>query len=240
MAKFHLSASGPMPCKASLRDCPVGGRDIHFDDYAEAVKEYETRMESEHGFGSISGSKPAVDETNVGAIVTDFARIKQIEEGANEFQYGHLTPYLDSEHSVYFKKVDDYYTEVAVLGEDSQPVFATSFDFTQDREAVVERLGFMARFSQADFGVPSTEEQVANVSKLYDVFKAHGGDTNSVDPGTLRRAHYYALRTGVASEMFDRETENVERTRKSGRRSYSTTEQERTFITAVLTDYLKA
>lgn len=42
--KFHITPDGPRPCRATLRECPVGG--VHHDDEASARKQYEAENDS--------------------------------------------------------------------------------------------------------------------------------------------------------------------------------------------------
>lgn len=239
MAKFHLSASGPMICKADYRECPIGG--THYDDYTSASKAFENAMEAEYGaFADVERERFPITEETVGQVITDPAHIKWIAENANEFQGGWATPYLDPEHSVHFKRVDDYYTEVAVLDSDSVPVVSTSFDFTADRNAVVERLAFVARTSDANYGVPATADQIAHAEKLYEAFKANGGD-NTQDVQLISAVSHHAATTGDAASYFDRyaATDNSERLRKSGRKSYSPPQEARDFALAVVASAIR-
>lgn len=42
--KFHITPDGPRPCRATLRDCPVGG--VHHDDEATARAAFEKERDS--------------------------------------------------------------------------------------------------------------------------------------------------------------------------------------------------
>jgi len=44
---YHLTEEGPKPCKASVRECPLGGE--HFDDRRVAQGAYEARLEQHLG-----------------------------------------------------------------------------------------------------------------------------------------------------------------------------------------------
>jgi hypothetical protein len=240
MAKFHISADGPMPCKATVRDCPVGGS--HFDDYTEAAKAFESEMKIQHGYGLDGMSERdrfPIDEDTVGERITDHNHIKWLTDNANERSGGYPTPYLESEHSVVFKRVDDYYTEVAILDEDSTPIIASSFDLTQDREAVVERLAFVARTNTARFGDEVTTEEVAAAEKLYESFKAHGGDSEK-SVNLIVRLQRFSRDHGDPAGYFELNKENEERTRRTGRRSYKPNADEREFALAVVNDARKS
>lgn len=47
MATYHLSAQGPRPCSATVRDCPVGGD--HFGSMAEAMEGYQEKLREQFG-----------------------------------------------------------------------------------------------------------------------------------------------------------------------------------------------
>lgn len=47
--KYHLSPNGPRRCTASIRECPLGGEDIHFSTQAEAQSAYEAKMSEAFG-----------------------------------------------------------------------------------------------------------------------------------------------------------------------------------------------
>lgn len=47
MSKFHVTDDGPKACKASVRECPIGGD--HFESQKEAQSNFETRMTENSG-----------------------------------------------------------------------------------------------------------------------------------------------------------------------------------------------
>lgn len=45
--KFHNTVNGPRPCKAEIKDCPLGGE--HFTNYSDAQKAYDEDMKKTFG-----------------------------------------------------------------------------------------------------------------------------------------------------------------------------------------------
>lgn len=132
---------------------------------------------------------PITNDT-VGKIITDPDHVRWIHQASDDFVPSENNPYLQAENSVYLKEItEDGFTEVAILDEDSVPILSTSFnhmDGFHPGDEPVKRAAFIARTNGAAFGVPPTEEQVAEASRLYEAFKAAGG-RESFDLNLLNR-----------------------------------------------------
>lgn len=123
-----------------------------------------------------------LDESTVGLYITDVEHVKYISQNPDEYVQTVETKYLESEYDVYIKTRDDYYSEIAFLEEDSQPLFVTSFDIFADRQATIERLSFIARLiiMSTDFE-PATPELFATAERLYKAWTKHENEAPVAD-----------------------------------------------------------
>jgi hypothetical protein len=143
-------------------------------NYMNAAEEQELALRQAEQF--------PLDETTVGGYVTDVAHVKYVSENRDESVPTRTTKYLASEHFVHIKKRDDYFTEIAFLEEDSQPLFVSSFDIFADRQATIERLSFIARFIiMATNFEPATPELFATAERLYDAWTKHEDEAPAAD-----------------------------------------------------------
>ena len=75
MAKYHIGKNGPAVCRATVRDCPIGGEEVHFTNKTEAQTAYEKNLSKELGVFAIhkvpavqvleSKAKVALEERDV-------------------------------------------------------------------------------------------------------------------------------------------------------------------------------
>lgn len=181
---------------------------------------------------------PITNDT-LGKIITDPDHVRWIQENADDYVPSENNPYLQPENSVYLKEItEDGYTEVAILDEDSVPILSTSFnhmDGFHPGDEPVKRAAFIARTNGAAFGVPPTEEQVAEASRLYDAFKANGGK-ESFDINLLNRTRQWMTSMdGDAKSYFTylATQENSERRRKAGKKSSLPSQEDQNFVVRV-------
>lgn len=45
--RFHITDDGPRPCRASIRSCPIGGKEEHFSTREDAATAFEKRMSAQ-------------------------------------------------------------------------------------------------------------------------------------------------------------------------------------------------
>lgn len=72
MAKFHITDDGPKPCRASVRDCPIGGE--HFTSQEKAQKVYAASRGKGHLKGISRGDREAFTDLNSGKIAKDLEK----------------------------------------------------------------------------------------------------------------------------------------------------------------------
>lgn len=93
MTKFHVNKNGEAGlCSASLRSCPLGGEDKHFDSLTEARNAVEKELSEVYGAGSLKKERLVVKngvEVVEGKIaVGDFARSFNTKESINGYYEG--------------------------------------------------------------------------------------------------------------------------------------------------------
>lgn len=120
-----------------------------------------------------------LNEETVGRFITDEEHIKFIANNSDEYLNPAIaTAYLAPEDFIYLKQYDDYYTEIVFLGEDSFPIFSSSFDIFADRAAVLDRLAFIAYFLlRVNNWTEATQQQFVHADRLYTAFKAEEAAT---------------------------------------------------------------
>lgn len=256
--KTHISTSGErVPCNAIKKACPRGGHETTVVGgkkeqgfQAAALRANQATVETPSHFpwmkdidthGPDANTFP-LNEKTVGTLITDRAHIARISRYRNEYLNGYETGYLASEEGLCFKQHDEYFTEVAVIGEDSHPLLATSFDVYEDREAVIERVSFLGRYSILNdpYTKELTKEDLAQGDALYQSFKDNGGDKRT-DVLLLNQVYRYALTTGNPPADYYKKyetNENAERLRRSGKKSFNPSMEEREFALKVVADAL--
>lgn len=256
--KTHISLSGKrVPCTATLRDCPRGGHETvpvgspnEQAFQAAASRAYQTEYlhpswRNWNGITYANGpdmERFPLNEATAGQIITDDEHIKRIANNPDGFLSGWETPYLESEQSLYFKKYDEYFTEVAVLGEDSWPILSSSFDILMDKDAHIEKISFLSRFSilKKDFGDKLEPDEVTQGENLYSAFRNHGGNGDS-NFWLAINVYTFAQSTGRDPEEYYKRyeaTDNSERIRRSGKKSGNPTPEERAFALDVVKEAL--
>lgn len=237
MTKYHVSADGPAVCHAEVRSCPIGGE--HFENYAQANREYEKQLEQTYGGPFVELSKPktlpTLHEGNVGELNSNFDNINFITNGRDEYISGAKTPYLGNEESIYLKKQDDYFVHVAVLGEDSVPLVSSSFDVFADRDAELEKISFAARYLNGEsYGSEAPQLKLDEIEPLYNAFKKHGG--SDLDQYHYAVALYRTARNAgdIPNNFFAREEREEENARKKSRHYFGPSKAQRDFAYAVV------
>lgn len=244
MTKYHISHDGPAVCRASVRECPIGGD--HFENYSRATIAYEKLLDETYGGPFVPLPKPKslprLDANNVGKLVSDIDAINYISNGRDERIPGGVTPYLINEYGVSLKAQDDYYVHAAVHDEDGLPIVATSFDILADREAELARISFIGRFVSGErYRTKSDEadtEALTLAEPYYEAFKKHGGATED-DVIYVDRLYDYARKTGSIPDGFyhvaERQEENA---RARGKKYTGPTKEQRDRAYAVVNELL--
>lgn len=131
--KFHIGASGPSVCSASVRPCPLGGE--HFDTLAEAESAFQDTMLAEQGgFPTLRKNQEAgpvlPSEENIDGFLDSF------DAGGVEFS----VDLMDANPDIASQTAHGYFTvEVRRVQWEGEEVFVARADDGGDVE--IDSLG---------------------------------------------------------------------------------------------------
>ena len=106
---FHVTPDGAKPCSASIRNCPLGGADQHYDSFAAAQTAAEELMADEYRVGQLTKKKNtiAIPPETVQSMVDEL-----YEASDAYYQKGIESPLTDEE----FDAKLEYLQELADSG----------------------------------------------------------------------------------------------------------------------------